>query len=710
MPRYDGWRVLRGDTDRQDLLDLGKKLLGYLAEQRRLSGVKTMQVIRQTPDGSLVRARFAYDIPIIEVIAAPRPPPDVPTEPDATGFVVTATTSALPSGVDATYPQQILKPSWTTFFKNKVIAAYKAFSGKKGTYGARFNDGVRYAGNIDWRDADGVRINYYGPTLRYWYDLYRKPDAQYGRWVFLNGAILLDIDAYCTASEVDFAERLVLGAALVGDKLFVMQADIAEFAALDLGTDYPDSRKTWVSAPYPPGDTALRLMRYRVEANPNPTGSSDKYRVAPGSGDTLWTHSGRGWVNPFVFNPNATVCESFAMPDELRWTQFSDLDALTLQEIPPSTSNEHATLAIGPTSATATIETLSENYSEWVSSTPIAGDISAVIGADYAEDGTRIEIKVARYVHGIRAATGEPWQTLGVRFDDGTPVDLYGDSNVDEQIGLYNARIAAVDARKKHLLVKSYAFNQDGYAGFRYTDAKLRLYQDGALRVETSIPITDDGHGVVFIRADLVYYPCGYLLDNAYDYSFGDLYSIDSTSITTIAPMFVAHGLRAFGSYVSGTGTGYGGRSQFIWRPVCQHPEIFNPSEVVGYSGGFVGYFASGVHSTPGTGDGVFRTIDLGYGHGAVDALGHRTPNSMATDDAQNFMCSVACHLITLSAAGYNGKTAMVNMTWAPTGAKTLQLLTGVSGNTASYTIDSPFNNFDARYSPIWLIGKPPKL
>lgn len=707
MPRYDGWRVLQGDTDRQDLLDYGKKLLGYLAEQRRLSGVKTMQVIRQTPDGSLVRARFAYDIPIIEVIAAPRPPPDVPTEPDATGFVVTATTSALPSGIDATYPQQILKPSWTTFFKSKAIAAYNAFVGKKGTYGARFSDGVRYAGNIDWCDAGGVRINYYGPTLRYWYDLYRKPDAQYGKWVFLNGAILLDIDAYCTESAVDFDERLVLGAALVGDKLFVMQAAINDFAALNLPTDYPDNKKTWVSLPFPPGDTALRLVRYRVENNPSPTGSGDRIRVVAGSGDTFWTHSGRGWVNPFVFNPDATVCESFAMPDELRWIQNTNFDTSTLTETLPSASSEHVTLSIGPTSATESFESLSESVSDWAFSNPPVGTAEAVIAADYAPDGTRIEVKVVRYIHGVRAFSGSPWQTLGIKFDGGTPVDLMGDPTTSSQLGIFFTRPVCIDARKKLFLVKTYANSLDGFNFKFFSNVRLRLFADAALVSETPVPNTDDGRTASYLASDIRYYPCGFRLDNQYDKEF----VLSGSALTNISPMYISCGIHVTGTYISGPGPGTGGLSVFAWRPFSQHPEIFHTDEVVGFSGGFLGYTPSLARSTPGTGDGVFVTTNVTFKLGAQDALGHRTPNSMAMDDEGNFMCSVALHIVTLSDVfGVAGKTAMVNMTHSPAGVPTLQTLTGVSGIATPYTVNSLNTNYDARYSPIWLIGKPPAI
>lgn len=68
--RHSGWRRLRGDTDRPDLLDLGKKLLGYLDNQRWLSGVKTLTIQREAPDGSIVRARWVGDQPQIDIAVA----------------------------------------------------------------------------------------------------------------------------------------------------------------------------------------------------------------------------------------------------------------------------------------------------------------------------------------------------------------------------------------------------------------------------------------------------------------------------------------------------------------------------------------------------------------------------------------------------------------------------------------------------------------
>ncbi|HEY9471102.1 MAG TPA: hypothetical protein VIQ76_15965 [Propionibacteriaceae bacterium] len=68
--RFDRWRRLRGDKDRPDLVKEGEKMLGYLAEQRRISGVKSQVIHRRMPDGSVVRAQFVGDQPMIEITTA----------------------------------------------------------------------------------------------------------------------------------------------------------------------------------------------------------------------------------------------------------------------------------------------------------------------------------------------------------------------------------------------------------------------------------------------------------------------------------------------------------------------------------------------------------------------------------------------------------------------------------------------------------------
>ena len=74
MTRYVGpfhRRQKEGASERPDLRDLAKKLLGYLEQQRKLSGVKTQTIERKTADGSIVRAYFIGDVPMVDIIPAP---------------------------------------------------------------------------------------------------------------------------------------------------------------------------------------------------------------------------------------------------------------------------------------------------------------------------------------------------------------------------------------------------------------------------------------------------------------------------------------------------------------------------------------------------------------------------------------------------------------------------------------------------------------
>ena len=65
MPRFTSPHHKAGDfLDAPEwLVDEGRKLLGYLDQQRRVSGVKTISQTRDFPDGSQVTAAFFGDVP-----------------------------------------------------------------------------------------------------------------------------------------------------------------------------------------------------------------------------------------------------------------------------------------------------------------------------------------------------------------------------------------------------------------------------------------------------------------------------------------------------------------------------------------------------------------------------------------------------------------------------------------------------------------------
>src|SRR5690606_31767740 len=171
-------------------------------------------------------------------------------------------------------------------------------------------------------------------------------------------------------SLAPFDETLVLGAAYRNGWLYVMQADIADFG--DEATTIPDKpgfppgSSGWISPPYPDGDTALRLVRYPVTLRPKPAPQPADFSVSAVHAETLWTRSARGQVNPWVFAPDVSACETFCMPDELRamkWEANSSGDSgfEFTETLLPSASSEHIGLAIADDGASVetTISALS---------------------------------------------------------------------------------------------------------------------------------------------------------------------------------------------------------------------------------------------------------------------------------------------------------------------------------------------------------------
>lgn len=205
MSRYGGWRRLTGDTaDRPDLLDLGKKLLGYLSEQRRLTGLKTCSIQRQAPDGSLVRARFDYDIPVIEVMAAPAPTGGG-QRIELAGVVARPRTFADPFA----------------FGDNADVLLALGENKAKGvffdSYKAQFPDGLVLAGNLDWRNADEtLAVTWIGPLNRYF-----PVEGRHGTRVHHNGKVIYDSIVDLGSYQAD-----VVGAALrkAGGKHYLLVA------------------------------------------------------------------------------------------------------------------------------------------------------------------------------------------------------------------------------------------------------------------------------------------------------------------------------------------------------------------------------------------------------------------------------------------------------------------------------------------------------
>lgn len=381
--RYTDWthiHVVGAEREAAEpYLPFARKLLGYVFYDAKFNNLGTHKAIRKLDDGTVVIAEKHGEIPRITIY--PAPAAAQPKSEAGGDFVVWARNAAHPDGIDDEYPQQILRPGeegWQVWTHDAGTAGRRT-----GIYSGTFPAGVRHAGNVDWVDSRGVRLSWYGPASRYFFDRWRQPSAQYGRFVFLLGQVLLDIDAYCEASEVDIVERKVLGAALNGGWLYVVQALMAEQADPPVA---PTGRAgdVFMTPPYPSVAVGHRLVRYRIAiAAEQPV--SSRYSVITGSHESLWSGANTGWVNPWFFNPDASVAETFTMPETAHIRRYQDVDDLYSYDL-PSASSKHLVLTIEDGSATLTDSTVSIELN--------AGAASAAIAADYKANGDRVELQL----------------------------------------------------------------------------------------------------------------------------------------------------------------------------------------------------------------------------------------------------------------------------------------------------------------------------
>jgi hypothetical protein len=232
---------------------VGDKIAGarYIRDARRIA----FGLLRQLREGGVLSGRRLYKndatgVTIEVVVAGAIVAATIYTAGGGRftqfpqGFVVWPRDGNHVDGIDEEFPQLLLEPpdeeaddpAWATLFKSAAIDGFQEFSYQKGVYGAHYIGGLRRAGNIDWVGPDGERLSWYGPQVRAWYDGWVQPDKQFGKFVFMMGQPLLDVEKYIeeSADSPSFDDRYVLGAALyktgpASASLYVVHMELEPF-------------------------------------------------------------------------------------------------------------------------------------------------------------------------------------------------------------------------------------------------------------------------------------------------------------------------------------------------------------------------------------------------------------------------------------------------------------------------------------------------
>lgn len=320
---------------------LARQLAFAILRQTRESGAEIARREVLFADGVRVQVRVAG----LEVIVTITVPEEERRDRRIDDFVVWARDAVLPDGIDEEKPEQILATA-RTYFANGALDAYIDFTGPKATYSQVFPDGIRRHGNIDWESAAGLRISWYGPSSRYFYDAYVQPRSIYGKQVFFLGQLLLDIDQYEQDMEASFfAERYVMGAGLRGTgELLVLLADlpVATPEPPDTGPD-----TVVVPPPWPTREISLRLVRFNLARRTDPS-QTEFLTVQVGEHLSLWSDVMACGVQPWFFNQSGSQAASVGLPSDV-FAGWSDAAGGVYKS--PATDSAVHTLQISENSA-----------------------------------------------------------------------------------------------------------------------------------------------------------------------------------------------------------------------------------------------------------------------------------------------------------------------------------------------------------------------
>ncbi|WP_394539902.1 hypothetical protein PRJ39_04670 [Lysobacter enzymogenes] len=443
-------------------MPFARKVLGAVVADASHLGLRTHQMTKTLSDGTVVIGELRGGIPRMTIMPPPLSAPPADPVRGKDDFVVWARDVAHPQGLDDRTPQQILRPGWTTFFYDAKTEGYDAFAGKKGTYRGLFPHGLRYAANLDWRSPDDERIQWYGPSSRYFVDGYRRPLAQYGRWVFCLGQVLLDVDRYCEISQIDFPQRSVLGAAFDGRGLVVVLAALSEVtwaAAPPLASARPDG---WASPSYYMGEVPLALRRFEMVIDPAAPGPMKRHVLA-GSHQTLWEGALPRATAPWHFDPAGRVAVSHVPPNSAQTVQRGE------EWLRPDAAHTRLQLTVGA-NGTARLTRAAVSL-------PAGDGASAAL----AEDGPAT-LEVVRRGRGLAyrmdGAETPAWE-LGL-VTDGTP----------GRVDWCRRQVLCADLRERALLLlearQTYAGGASPAHRFAY---RVILWQRGSERVVAETPV-----------------------------------------------------------------------------------------------------------------------------------------------------------------------------------------------------------------------------
>lgn len=354
--RYSGPVYLRLVGDKlaaSKLVGRARTLLGALLNVITPHGATSGSREYRYATGERIRVLTAGAIKVVEIFCPPLA--EAIRRLLFRGFVCTVSyDDPLPTAIGA-YPQVVLVPDekddWGVWFYSSEFFYSQSTAERKATYGQEYLNGLKHAGQIDWRSEEGIHISWHGPANRYWWSPAQTAflgwnlisPVYFGRKVYCAGNVLLDVDAYDTANATSLA-GFVMGAGL----LRLGAGSYHLFVIL---------RAQFVSD----NDTLHRVVRYDCVVDQNIVDDLCKLRVVNGTGQLLFSFNSQFSKSPWFFNESCT--EAVHMSDdrtfsggqyrESWYANYDFVDGSPGTLYPPPASNRIVTLSLISSSITS---------------------------------------------------------------------------------------------------------------------------------------------------------------------------------------------------------------------------------------------------------------------------------------------------------------------------------------------------------------------
>lgn len=436
-PRYTDWHHVRVHGDRDAAaayLPFARKLVGYLAEQRRLNpGVPTQEIRRELPDGTVVSARFHGDIPLVEIV----PPGAQPgLQPDGGGFVVwpSAVDGATPLEPEPAVYLEILGRGYLRYYfdPSKAEPESPARAYEPWFYGGE-EPSLRLAGNIDWRDAgEEHSVTWHGPPARYWCAP-GAPDASidreattYGTKVYRMGQVLFDweaagaalLPAIKTATGQNWLEAawgVVFGAAIERGENPALLVVVR-----NAGVTLTDTDTVYSLIRVPLGDYAAERRKLTLPPAEDITVEATIY-LSSRDPDTFAQIHNQGFGHPWFFNSSATEARCIhALMTSLVLAKSEDGWAFSQETAPLDEEVETFSSVLDYRHLGYSIPDAPVMFS----TTPPTQGTQTKYGAWASAARTRV-MKVNYSYSTQRSLPGDPWVACAVDYRGDTPVYAY---------------------------------------------------------------------------------------------------------------------------------------------------------------------------------------------------------------------------------------------------------------------------------------------